>query len=144
MFKTNILGTPIIVSTDSEVNKVVLQNHGNIFIPAYPKSITELLGTFSILRMNGNVQKRVHTIIGAFLRSPQLKAQITQDIQNTVKLRLANWNSSQLVYLQTETKQVSIFFLFFYIKTMPFIFILCIWVAHFLIYIFFRSHLKYW
>ncbi|CAK9320708.1 unnamed protein product [Citrullus colocynthis] len=107
VFKTNILGTPIIVSTDSEVNKVVLQNHGNIFIPAYPKSITELLGTFSILRMNGNVQKRVHTIIGAFLRSPQLKAQITQDIQNTVKLRLANWNSSQLVYLQTETKQIT-------------------------------------
>ncbi|XP_038881879.1 3-epi-6-deoxocathasterone 23-monooxygenase CYP90C1 [Benincasa hispida] len=107
VFKTNILGTPIIVSTDSEVNKVVLQNHGNIFIPAYPKSITELLGTFSILRMNGNVQKRVHTLIGAFLRSPQLKAQITQDIQNTVQLRLSNWNSSQLVYLQTETKQIT-------------------------------------
>uniref|UniRef100_A0A0A0KH50 22alpha-hydroxysteroid 23-monooxygenase n=1 Tax=Cucumis sativus TaxID=3659 RepID=A0A0A0KH50_CUCSA len=106
VFKTNILGTPIIVSTDSEVNKVILQNHGNIFTPAYPKSITELLGTYSILRMKGNVQRRLHTIIGAFLRSPQLKAQITKDIQNTVQLRLANWNNSQL-HLQTEAKQIT-------------------------------------
>ncbi|XP_022132598.1 3-epi-6-deoxocathasterone 23-monooxygenase isoform X2 [Momordica charantia] len=106
VFKTNILGTPIIVSTDSEVNKVVLQNHGNIFIPAYPKSITELLGPFSILQMNGNVQRKVHSIIGAFLRSPLLKSRITKDIHNTVRLSLANWNPSHLVYVQTQTKQV--------------------------------------
>ncbi|ESQ46387.1 hypothetical protein EUTSA_v10000357mg [Eutrema salsugineum] len=48
VFKTNIIGTPIIISTDAEVNKVVLQNHGNAFVPAYPKSITELLGENSI------------------------------------------------------------------------------------------------
>ncbi|KAL0543383.1 hypothetical protein IC582_018479 [Cucumis melo] len=107
VFKTNILGTPIIVSTDSEVNKVILQNHGNIFTPAYPKSITELLGTYSILRMKGNVQRRLHTIIGAFLRSPQLKAQITKDIQNTVQLRLANWNNNSPLHFQTEAKQIT-------------------------------------
>ncbi|XP_023518560.1 3-epi-6-deoxocathasterone 23-monooxygenase [Cucurbita pepo subsp. pepo] len=107
VFKTNILGTPIIVSTDSDVNKVVLQNHGNTFVPAYPKSITELLGSFSILQMNGNFQKRIHSIIGAFLKSPSLKARITTDIQNTVKLRLSNWNTSKLVYVQTETKQIT-------------------------------------
>ena len=125
MFKTNILGTPIIVSTDSEVNKVILQNHGNIFTPAYPKSITELLGTYSILRMKGNVQRRLHTIIGAFLRSPQLKAQITKDIQNTVQLRLANWNNSQL-HLQTEAKQVSIISPSFFLLTLKYCILLLI------------------
>lgn len=108
MFKTHILGTPIIVSTDPDVNKVVLQNHGNPFVPSYPKSITELLGKFSILQMNGNLQKRLHALIGGFLRSPQLKATITKDIENSVKLSLASWKDMNILYVQEQTKQVNI------------------------------------
>ncbi|XP_022741808.1 3-epi-6-deoxocathasterone 23-monooxygenase-like [Durio zibethinus] len=107
VFKTHILGTPIIVSTDPEVNKVVLQNHGNIFIPAYPKSIRELLGQHSILQMNGNLQKRVHALIGGFLRSPQLKSRITRHIENSVKLTLSSWQDMQLIHVQEETKKIT-------------------------------------
>ncbi|XVF15836.1 hypothetical protein REPUB_Repub09cG0190600 [Reevesia pubescens] len=107
VFKTHILGTPIIVSTDPDVNKVVLQNHGNIFIPAYPKSIRELLGEHSILQMNGNVQKRVHALIGGFLRSPQLKTRITRHIENSVKVTLGSWQDMQLIHVQEETKKIT-------------------------------------
>ncbi|KAJ4714296.1 Cytochrome P450 [Melia azedarach] len=107
VFKTHILGTPIIVSTDPDVNKVVLQNHGNPFVPSYPKSITELLGKFSILQMNGNLQKRLHALIGGFLRSPQLKATNTKDIENSVKLSLASWKDMNILYVQEQTKQMT-------------------------------------
>ncbi|XP_076951656.1 3-epi-6-deoxocathasterone 23-monooxygenase CYP90C1-like [Bidens hawaiensis] len=111
VFKTHILGRPIIVSTDPDVNKVVLQNQGNVFIPSYPKSVIELLGESSILQMNGGLQKRVHAIVGGFLRSPQLKAQITKDIQKSVKLTLLSWmdreNMQQPLYLQDETKKIT-------------------------------------
>ncbi|XWS42112.1 hypothetical protein CRYUN_Cryun17cG0140900 [Craigia yunnanensis] len=107
VFKTHILGTPIIVSTDPDVNKVVLQNHGNIFIPAYPKSIRELLGEHSILQMNGNLQKRVHALIGGFLRSPQLKSRITGHIESSVKLTLGSWQDMQLIHVQEETKKIT-------------------------------------
>ncbi|XP_015576247.2 3-epi-6-deoxocathasterone 23-monooxygenase CYP90C1 [Ricinus communis] len=107
VFKTHILGTPIIVSTDPEVNKVVLQNHGNVFIPAYPKSIRELLGEFSILQVNGNLQKKLHAVIAGFLRSPQLKAVITKDIENSVKLTLASWRGMPLVLVQEQTKKIT-------------------------------------
>lgn len=110
VFKTHILGTPIIVSTDAEVNKVVLQNHGNIFVSAYPKSIRDLLGEFSILQMNGNLQKKMHAQIGGFLRSPQLKARITKDIENSVKLTLATWKDMNIIYVQDEIKKVITFF----------------------------------
>lgn len=106
MFKTHILGTPIIVSTDAEVNRVVLQNHGNTFVPAYPKSITELLGQHSILQINGTLHKRVHALIGGFLRTPHFKARITTDIENSVKLSLATWNNMQLVYVQDQARKV--------------------------------------
>ncbi|OMO56959.1 Cytochrome P450 [Corchorus capsularis] len=107
VFKTHILGTPIIVSTDPDVNKVVLQNHGNVFIPAYPKSIRELLGEHSILQMNGNLQKRLHALIGGFLRSPQFKTRITSDIENAVKRTLGSWQHMQLIHVQEETKKIT-------------------------------------
>ncbi|KAL6274023.1 hypothetical protein ACE6H2_024715 [Prunus campanulata] len=108
VFKTNILGTPIIVSTDAEVNKVVLKNHGNTFIPAYPKSVKELLGKFSILQINGSIHKRVHGLIGGFLKSPQFKDRITRDIENSVKLNLARWRHMQSpIYVQDETQKIT-------------------------------------
>lgn len=106
VFKTNILGTPIIVSTDPDVNKVILQNHGNTFIPAYPKSIRELFGKNSILQINGNLHRRVHALIGGFLRSPQLKARITKDIEHAVQISLATWKVTQEIYVEDEVKKV--------------------------------------
>ncbi|XP_034682764.1 3-epi-6-deoxocathasterone 23-monooxygenase CYP90C1 isoform X1 [Vitis riparia] len=107
VFKTNILGKPVIVSTDPEVNKVVLQNIGNIFIPAYPQTITEILGESSILQMNGSLQKRVHALLGGFLRSPQLKARITRDIERYVKLTLDSWKDQHIVYVQDEVRKIT-------------------------------------
>ncbi|CAN7016159.1 hypothetical protein IGI04_013886 [Brassica rapa subsp. trilocularis] len=107
VFKTNIIGTPIIISTDAEVNKVVLQNHGNTFVPAYPKSITELLGENSILSINGPHQKRLHTIIGAFFRSPHLKERITRDIEASVGLTLDSWAQLPVVHVQDEIKKMT-------------------------------------
>ncbi|KAK8304739.1 hypothetical protein V6Z12_D03G013000 [Gossypium hirsutum] len=82
VFKTHLLGTPIIVSTDPDVNKVVLQNHGNTFIPAYPKSITELLGEHSILQMNAHIESSVVSTLGS-------------------------WQHMQVLLVQEETKKIT-------------------------------------
>ncbi|KAI3451008.1 hypothetical protein Pfo_007673 [Paulownia fortunei] len=108
VFRTHILGKAIIVSTDPDVNKMILQNHGNAFIPCYPKSITELLGKSSILQMNGSLHKRVHALIGVFLKSPQFKARITRDIEKVVLLSLSTWTTKNCqVYVQDETKKIT-------------------------------------
>ncbi|KAJ8764508.1 hypothetical protein K2173_006248 [Erythroxylum novogranatense] len=109
VFKTNILGTPIIVSTDPQVNKAVLQNHAKSFVPAYPKSIRELMGDHSILQMSGNLHRRIHGIIARFLKSPELKSRITKDIENSVKNTLASWQhtNDHLIYVQNEVKKIT-------------------------------------
>lgn len=106
VFKTSILGTGVIVSTDPDVNKVILQNQGSIFIPAYPKSIRELMGEHSILQMNGNMHRKLHALLGGFLRSPQFKARITRDIEHSVKQCLASW-THQPIYVQDEVKKIT-------------------------------------
>ncbi|XP_027921938.1 3-epi-6-deoxocathasterone 23-monooxygenase CYP90C1-like isoform X2 [Vigna unguiculata] len=106
VFKTSILGTGVIVSTDPEVNKVILQNQGNIFVPAYPKSVRELMGDYSILQMNGNMHRKIHSLLGGFLRSPQFKARITADIQHSVKQCFATW-IHQPIYVQDQVKKIT-------------------------------------
>lgn len=107
VFKSHLLGIPIIVSTDPDVNKVVLQNNKGTFIPYYPKSITELLGKSSILQMNGSLQKRVHGLIGGFLKSPQLKTRMTKEIEKYVFTSMGTWKDKELIYMQEETKSIT-------------------------------------
>nr|AJD25213.1 cytochrome P450 CYP90C19 [Salvia miltiorrhiza] len=108
VFRTHILGKAIVVSTDPDVSKVILQNHGNAFVPCYPKSITELLGKSSILQINGALHKRLHALIGVFLKSTQLKNRITRDVEKIVRLSLSSWmDKSCQVYVQDETKKIT-------------------------------------
>ncbi|XP_031488678.1 cytochrome P450 90D2-like isoform X2 [Nymphaea colorata] len=104
VFKSHIFGSPTIVTTDAEVSKAVLQNDGRTFVPFYPKSITQLMGDSSILLINGGLQKRIHGLIGGFLKSPPLKAQITEEIENYVRVTMKSWQDGQLVYIQDEAK----------------------------------------
>ena len=108
VFRSHLFGSPAIVSTDAEFSRIVLQSDARAFVPWYPKSLTELMGKSSILLINGSLQKRVHGLIGAFFKSPELKAQITADMQRHVRRSMARWHDGQLIHIQDETKQVSL------------------------------------
>ncbi|RDY09500.1 3-epi-6-deoxocathasterone 23-monooxygenase, partial [Mucuna pruriens] len=105
VFKSHIFGSPTIVSTDADVNKFILQSDAKIFVPSYPKSLTELMGKSSILLINGSLQRRIHGLIGAFFKSQQLKAQITRDMQKYVQESMASWREDCPIYIQDETKK---------------------------------------
>ncbi|MED6123447.1 cytochrome P450 [Stylosanthes scabra] len=110
VFKTNILGSNVIVSTEVEVNKVILLNQGNIFVSAYPKSIREIFGDYSILHMTGTLHRNMHALIISFLRSPHFKARITSDIERSVKHCLLTWKHAtphQPIYVQDQVKMIT-------------------------------------
>ncbi|KAJ6348239.1 hypothetical protein OIU76_004664 [Salix suchowensis] len=107
VFKSHIFGSPTIVSTDAEVSKFILQSDARLFVPSYPKSLTELMGKSSILLINGSLQRRIHGLIGAFFKSPHLKSQITRDMQSYVQESMAKWREDQPVFIQDETKNIA-------------------------------------
>ncbi|URE42360.1 cytochrome P450 [Musa troglodytarum] len=110
VFRSHLFGSPTIVSTDAEVSRCILQSDARTFVPWYPKSLTELMGKSSILLINGNLQRRVHGLIGAFFKSSDLKAQITRDMQSYVQESMINWQDDQLIRIQDETKKVCVLF----------------------------------
>ncbi|RRT61357.1 hypothetical protein B296_00031414 [Ensete ventricosum] len=104
VFRSHLFGCPTIVSTDAEVSRWVLQSDGRSFVPSYPKSLTELMGKSSILLINGNLQRRIHGLIGAFFKSSDLKAQITRDMQCYVQQSMNSWSNERLIHIQDEAK----------------------------------------
>lgn len=108
MFKSHIFGTATIVSTDGEVNRAVLQSDSMAFVPFYPKTVREIMGKSSILLMNGSVHRRFHGLVGSFLKSPLLKAQIVRDMHKFLSESMDLWSEDQPVLLQDVSKTVSI------------------------------------
>lgn len=106
VFKSHIFGSATIVSTDEEVSRCILQSDSNTFVPSYPKSLTVLMGKSSILLINGYLQRRIHGLIGSFLKSPHLKAQITRDMQKYVQQSMQTWREDRIIYIQDQTKKV--------------------------------------
>ena len=49
------------------------KNNGGMLVPSYLKSLNELMRKSSILMLSGNSKKKLHDLIGGFLKSPQLK-----------------------------------------------------------------------
>ncbi|CAN1162349.1 3-epi-6-deoxocathasterone 23-monooxygenase CYP90D1 [Linum perenne] len=67
----------------------------------------ELMGKSSILVINGSLQRRIHGLVGAFFKSPLLKAQITADMDKLVMESMANWSEDKPILIQDETKNIA-------------------------------------
>ncbi|KAH0904667.1 hypothetical protein HID58_044170 [Brassica napus] len=107
VFKSHIFGTATIVSTDAEVNKIVLQSDPTAFVPFYPKTVRELMGKSSILLINGSLHRRFHGLVGSFLKSPLLKAQVVKDMHKYLSESMDQWSEDQPVLLQDISKTVA-------------------------------------
>ncbi|XP_076932753.1 3-epi-6-deoxocathasterone 23-monooxygenase CYP90D1-like [Bidens hawaiensis] len=107
VFKSHLFGSPTIVSTDAEVSKIILQSDANSFVPSYPKSLTELMGESSILRINGSLHRRIHGLIGSFFKSPYLKAQVTCNMRKLLLQSMDTWKEDRPIYIQDETKNIA-------------------------------------
>ncbi|XP_071686016.1 3-epi-6-deoxocathasterone 23-monooxygenase CYP90D1-like isoform X2 [Rutidosis leptorrhynchoides] len=107
VFKSHLFGSPTIVSTDAKVSRIILQSDANSFVPSYPKSLTELMGEASILRINGSFHRKIHGLIGSFFKSPYLKACVTSNMRKLLLRSMAAWNEDRPIYIQDETKHIA-------------------------------------
>ncbi|KAL8466143.1 hypothetical protein ACS0TY_035305 [Phlomoides rotata] len=107
VFKSHLFGSATIVSSDAEVSRIILQSDTKTFVPSYPKSLMELMGKSSILQINGSLQKKMHGLIGSFLKSPNLKAQITSDMHKYVMESMGKWREGCPIYIQDEAKNIA-------------------------------------
>lgn len=67
----------------------------------------ELMGKSSILVCNGDLQRRVHGLVGYFLKSGQLRDQVTSDLVRRMDGAMKDWKDGEVVHIQDQAKSVN-------------------------------------
>lgn len=61
LFKTSLVGQPLVVSLDPEVNRFIFQQEGKLFRSWYPETANNIFGKKSLTTYNGTVHKFIRS-----------------------------------------------------------------------------------
>ncbi|KAL3636191.1 Cytochrome P450 85A [Castilleja foliolosa] len=92
VFKTHILGSPTIISTDPELNRYILLNESKGLIPGYPQSMLDILGSNGIAAVHGSTHKYIRSNLLSLIGIPMIKDVLLSKIDKYIKLHLSNWD----------------------------------------------------
>lgn len=105
VFRTSILGYPMVISTDPDVNKFILHNDDRLFVPQYPSHFTQLLGKWNIFAARGDFHKRMRGTVLRFVNISVVRDQLMLEIQNIITSSLSGWGGRNVNVLQ-EAKEM--------------------------------------
>jgi cytochrome P450 len=63
IFKTNLVGIPVVVSTDPDLNYFIFQQEGKIFQSWYPDTFTEIFGKQNVGTLHGFMHKYLKNMV---------------------------------------------------------------------------------
>ncbi|XP_039052006.1 cytochrome P450 87A3-like [Hibiscus syriacus] len=102
IFKTSLVGRPVIVSTDPDLNHFVFQQEGQLFQSWYPDTFTEIFGRQNVGSLHGFMYKYLKNMV-LNLFGPESLKKMLPEIENTACTRLQRWSSQETVELKEAT-----------------------------------------
>uniref|UniRef100_A0A151UFH8 Cytochrome P450 87A3 n=1 Tax=Cajanus cajan TaxID=3821 RepID=A0A151UFH8_CAJCA len=63
IFKTNLVGRPVVVSTDPDHNYFIFQQEGQVFQSWYPETFTEIFGRQNVGSLHGFMYKYLKNMV---------------------------------------------------------------------------------
>ncbi|CAL1371310.1 unnamed protein product [Linum trigynum] len=102
VFKTRLIGKPVIVSTDPEVNRLVLKQEGDgelLFQPWYSDSFNDIMGSDSLLALQGSVHKYMRNLVLEEFGPERLKS-LLADMERHAVRHLRSWSARPSVELK--------------------------------------------
>ncbi|KAF6154445.1 hypothetical protein GIB67_028337 [Kingdonia uniflora] len=103
LFRTNLVGQPVIVSTDAEINHFVFQQEGRLFQSWYPDTFTEIFGRKNVGSLHGFMYKYVKNIVLNLFGHESLKDKLLPQVEQTVERSLNSWATQDSVELKEAT-----------------------------------------
>uniref|UniRef100_A0A6N2L4R0 Cytochrome P450 n=1 Tax=Salix viminalis TaxID=40686 RepID=A0A6N2L4R0_SALVM len=93
IFKTSLVGRPIIVSTDNETNKYILQNEGTLVELWYLDSFAKVFSLEGETRLNaiGRVHRYIRSITLNHFGVESLKESLLPKIEDMIHTNLSKW-----------------------------------------------------
>ncbi|XP_021863246.2 cytochrome P450 87A3 [Spinacia oleracea] len=102
VFKTSLVGRPIIVSADPELNYIIFQQEGKTFQSWYPDTFTEIFGKENVGSLHGFMYKYLKTMVLSLFGTESLKKMLPE-VEDTVLKRLNQWSKQDTVEIKDAT-----------------------------------------
>lgn len=107
LFRTSIVGQPVVVSTDPEVNYYVFQQEGNIFQCWYFESVNRIIGQQSMAVQQGVVHKYLKNLILSLVGPENLKEKLILEMDQNTRQYLQSWANMGNLDAKDATAEVS-------------------------------------
>lgn len=107
IYKSNLFGSPTVVSADAELNRFVLMNDGKLFEPSWPKSVEDILGKTSMLVVTGEMHRYMKSLSVNFMGIARLRNHFLGDSEKYILENLALWKEGVSFPAKEEACKVS-------------------------------------
>ncbi|KAI5595018.1 hypothetical protein POPTR_003G122500v4 [Populus trichocarpa] len=102
IFRTNLVGRPVVVSTDPDLNYFIFQQEGQLFQSWYPDTFTEIFGRQNVGSLHGFMYKYLKNMV-LNLFGPESLKKMLPEVEQTTSKRLQLWSHQESVELKETT-----------------------------------------
>ncbi|KVH95469.1 hypothetical protein Ccrd_002470 [Cynara cardunculus var. scolymus] len=106
IFRTSLVGRPVIVSTNSDLNYMIFQQEGQLFESWYPDSFTEVFGRQNVGSLHGYMYKYLKNMV-LYLFGPESLKKMLHEVEDVATRNLEKWAGQESVELKEATANVS-------------------------------------
>ncbi|PHU28274.1 Cytochrome 87A3 [Capsicum chinense] len=102
IFRTSVVGRPVIVSTDPDLNYFIFQQEGQLFQSWYPDTFTEIFGRQNVGSLHGFMYKYLKNMV-LNLFGPESLKKMMPEVEEAAKNKLKRWSGQTSVEMKEAT-----------------------------------------
>ncbi|PON47676.1 Cytochrome P [Parasponia andersonii] len=105
IFKTSLVGRPVVISTDPDLNYFIFQQEGHLFQSWYLDTFTEIFGRQNVGSLLGFMYKYLKNIV-LNLFGPESLKRMLPEVEQAANGKLQHWSSQDMVELKEATARI--------------------------------------
>ncbi|KAL2544018.1 Cytochrome [Forsythia ovata] len=105
IFKTSLVGRPVIVSTDADLNYFIFQQEGQLFESWYPSTFVEIFGRQNVGSLHGFMYKYLKNMV-LNLFGPESLKKMLPDVEQASNIYLKRWSSQTMAEMKESTSKM--------------------------------------
>ncbi|XP_023887411.2 cytochrome P450 87A3 [Quercus suber] len=102
IFKTNLVGRPVVISTDPDLNYFIFQQEGVLFQSWYPDTFTEIFGRQNVGSLHGFLYKYLKNMV-LNLFGPESLKKMLPEVEQAANRTLQKWSCQDTIELKDAT-----------------------------------------
>jgi hypothetical protein len=103
-----LVGQPLVVTADPEVNRFIFQQEGKLFRSWYPEAANIIIGEETIDGFHGPPHKFIRNSINKLFGLEYLKHHLLPELEGAITRNFAEWAAKCVIDVHDSTPDVSV------------------------------------